>query len=180
MGTMAPRWHGGRFGLYRRATLEERLTTTLHSRHEPLASLAVHPRFHFGFLQRRAQRWSSTSSPSHASRPSLIAKSAMTKPATGSSYAAPVRAKHPSPSSVEMLSRTQMFVSAASARIGTPDNAAPSLKSPAFRECDQSTEVGVTHQPKVCHPSAEDETSPISRRNTCDFVRHQGLEPRTR
>ena len=65
--------------------------------------------------------WCSTSSPSQASRPSWMAKTAMTKPATGSSQAAPVSANRASPRSVEMLSRTQIRVSAASARIsGSP------------------------------------------------------------
>ena len=37
---------------------------------------------------------------------------------------------------------------------------------PHARECHQSTEVGVTHQPKTCNASAGAETTPISRRNT--------------
>src|SRR5918993_5819933 len=46
-----------------------------------------------------------------------MAKMAITKPATGSSQAAPVSANRPSPANVAMLISTQIRVSAASARI---------------------------------------------------------------
>src|SRR4051794_12050302 len=35
-----------------------------------------------------------------------------------------------------------------------------------YRECHQSTEVGVTHHPKAWNPSAEGRMSPIRRSNT--------------
>lgn len=61
--------------------------------------------------------YSSTSSPAQASRPSWMAKAAMTNPATGSSQAAPVSWNSPTPSRVETLSNTQILVWAASARM---------------------------------------------------------------
>jgi hypothetical protein len=47
------------------------------------------------------------------------------------------------------------------------------------RECQESTEVAVNHQPKTCKASAEAQLSGINRGNTTTFVGRVGLEPTT-
>ena len=46
------------------------------------------------------------------------------------------------------------------------------------RQCHQSTEVAVTHQPKHCPTSTEDEMSPVSRSNTDYLWGGWGSNPR--
>src|SRR5437773_5425809 len=46
-------------------------------------------------------------------------------------------------------------------------------------ERDKSAEVSVTHQPKVCDPSAEGLLGPVSRTCTAGMVVPAGLEPAT-
>src|ERR1700736_209644 len=48
---------------------------------------------------------------------------------------------------------------------------------PHARERDKSAEVGVTHQPKVCNPSAEGLWGRVSRTCTYMMVLAQGVEP---
>src|SRR5258706_3813724 len=50
---------------------------------------------------------------------------------------------------------------------------------PHARERDKSAEVGVTHQPKVCNPSAEGLLGPISRTCTRALAGEEGFEPST-
>src|ERR1700680_3296432 len=47
---------------------------------------------------------------------------------------------------------------------------------PHARERDKSAEVGVTHQPKVCNPSAEGLLGPVSRTSTRILAPEQGFE----
>src|ERR1700674_2519822 len=44
-------------------------------------------------------------------------------------------------------------------------------------ERDKSAEVGVTHQPKVCNPSAEGLVGPVSRTCTYDWLRDRDSNP---
>src|SRR6266568_3524551 len=48
---------------------------------------------------------------------------------------------------------------------------------PHARERDKSAEVAVTHQPKVCDPSAEGLLGPVRRTCTNIMVLAQGVEP---
>ena len=48
---------------------------------------------------------------------------------------------------------------------------------PHARERDKSAEVGVTHQPKVCNPSAEGPLRPISRTCTRGWLRSRDSNP---
>src|SRR6266851_6201341 len=50
---------------------------------------------------------------------------------------------------------------------------------PHARERDKSAEVAVTHQPKVCDPSAEGLLGHVSRTCTTQVVPARGFEPRT-
>src|SRR3977135_4388807 len=50
---------------------------------------------------------------------------------------------------------------------------------PHARERDKSAEVGVTHQPKVCNPSAEGLLGPVSRTSTVVKGWLEGFEPST-
>jgi hypothetical protein len=46
-------------------------------------------------------------------------------------------------------------------------------------ERDKSTEVGATHHPKVCNPSAEGLLGPVSRTRTGCLAGEEGFEPST-
>src|SRR6266568_1010936 len=48
---------------------------------------------------------------------------------------------------------------------------------PHARERDKSTEVGVTHQPKVCNPSAEGLLGPVSRTCTTSWCSRRESNP---